>query len=650
MKKLLVFCFVLAICWLQAGVMVPLPDGRTLNLYSDYYALIIGNSDYQYFPKLKGVKQDVKDIKAMFDRLAIPSEVRENLSGQQMLEVLNQFIERYGLNQDRGLIVYYAGHGYTEGTFANRQVGYIVPVDAPLYSQDKALFRQRSVSMNQIKELASLIQSRHVLMIFDSCFAGTIFRGNPGIPKAIEAKVAEPVRQFITAGDADEEVPDASIFKSTLKKGLEDGDADTNGDGFITGQELGFYLNDRVANYSGGSQHPQYGKLNEPDFDRGDFVFALAKPLEAKKVTTPPLKPEVETVWLYGSLEVETNQAGDLYLNGEKLQSLAAGQKAKINKLVTGDYTVELRTSEGSKSQQVSVIKDQTQSLAFKFEKKAQPAVTTPPAQPATTSSSTLAGMVYVEGGSFNMGSNDGDDDEKPVHKVTVSSFYIGKHEVTQKEWRDVMGSSPSRFKGDDKPVEQVSWYDAIEYCNKRSLKEGLTPCYTIDKTNKDPNNTSSSDKLKWTVSVNWQANGYRLPTEAEWEYAARGGNKSKGYSHSGSNDLGSVAWYYDNSYSKGENHSDYGTHKVGTKAANELGIYDMSGNVWEWCWDWYDEGYYAKSQSSDPIGAGSGSYRVIRGGSWYGSVGDCRVADRGNGSPDDGYCSIGFRVSRAIW
>ncbi|HPN41388.1 MAG TPA: caspase family protein, partial [Candidatus Cloacimonadota bacterium] len=337
MKKPIILCFVLALSLLSAGIVVRLPEGGQVNLYSDYYALIIGNSDYQYFPKLRGVKKDVQDIKAMFDRLGIHSEVQEDLSGQQMLEVLNRFIAGYGTKADRGLIIYYAGHGYTEDTFAGKQVGYIVPVDAPLYNKDVALFRQLGVSMNKIKELASLIQSRHVLMIFDSCFAGTIFRGNPGVPKAIEAKVAEPVRQFITAGDANEEVPDASIFKSTLKKGLEDGDADTNGDGFITGQELGYYLSLEVTNYSNGSQHPQYGKLNEPDFDRGDFVFALAKPVQPMKVeTTAPPKPQIETVWLYGNLEVETNLAGDLYLNGDKFQSLAAGQKAKISKLVTG--------------------------------------------------------------------------------------------------------------------------------------------------------------------------------------------------------------------------------------------------------------------------------------------------------------------------
>ena len=235
--------------------------------------------------------------------------------------------------------------------------------------------------------------------------------------------------------------------------------------------------------------------------------------------------------------------------------------------------------------------------------------------------------FILVEGGSFMMGSNDGDSDEKPIHEVTVSSFWISKYQVTQREWQEVMGSNPSDFKGDNLPVEKVSWYDAIEYCNKRSIKEGLTPCYS-----------GSGDN----IICNWNANGYRLPTEAEWEYAARGGNKSRGYEYSGSNTLGDVAWYVGNSGSK--------THPVGQKSPNELGIYDMSGNVWEWCWDWYDSSYYSKSPKRDPRGAASGGNKVLRGGSWRNFYDYfCRVAGRDYFTPTVRRNIVGFRVSRAI-
>ena len=239
--------------------------------------------------------------------------------------------------------------------------------------------------------------------------------------------------------------------------------------------------------------------------------------------------------------------------------------------------------------------------------------------------------FVFVQGGTFQMGSYTYSDEE-PIHSVTLSSFWIDKYEVTQEEWETVMtgnnngiSATPSWFSGNpNRPVEQVSWYAAIVFCNRKSTQEGLTPAYTINGTN---------------VSCNWSANGYRLPTEAEWEYAARGGNQSNGYTYSGSNTVGNVAWYHDN--------SSYRTHDVGTKAANELGIYDMSGNVWEWCWDWYWYGSYSSSPSSNPRGPYYGSNRVGRGGSWSYYDGYCRVANRDGNSPGDTGNLLGFRLVR---
>jgi formylglycine-generating enzyme required for sulfatase activity len=245
------------------------------------------------------------------------------------------------------------------------------------------------------------------------------------------------------------------------------------------------------------------------------------------------------------------------------------------------------------------------------------PASAAPPEHPIP------GNMVRVEGGTFRMGSTSGDDDEKPLHQVTVKSFYMGKYEVTQKEWGEVMGSNPSHFKGDDLPVESVNWIDAIEYCNKRSQQEGLKPCYR------------SSGGV---ITCDWSANGYRLPTEAEWEYAAKGGGRDfLEYEYTGDSNPDTVAWYRSNSGKK--------THPVGTKAGNSLGIYDMSGNVWEWCWDW--KGAYESRAQSDPVGAASGTIRVCRGGSWGSVARNIRSAIRVSVGPSDRYFSLGFRLVR---
>ena len=216
--------------------------------------------------------------------------------------------------------------------------------------------------------------------------------------------------------------------------------------------------------------------------------------------------------------------------------------------------------------------------------------------------------MVYVSGGTFTMGAtleqgSDAWDDEKPAHSVTLSGYYIGKYEVTQKLWKAVMGSNPSNFKGDNLPVERVSWNDVQEFLRKLNAMTGKN---------------------------------YRLPTEAEWEFAARGGNSSRGYKYSGGNSIGNVAWFGGNSGSR--------THAVGTKSPNELGIYDMSGNVYEWCQDWY--GSYSSSSQRNPQGPNSGSDRVSRGGGWLNFASYCRVSFRNYYTPGGRDSYLGFRLA----
>ncbi|MBA4494506.1 formylglycine-generating enzyme family protein [Paenactinomyces guangxiensis] len=248
--------------------------------------------------------------------------------------------------------------------------------------------------------------------------------------------------------------------------------------------------------------------------------------------------------------------------------------------------------------------------------------------------------FVLVKGGTFtNTKSN------YYGKSVTISDFYIGKYEVTQKEWNEIMGSNPSKFKGDNLPVEMVSWYDVVEYCNKRSIKEGLKPYYNIDKNKIDPNNKSEYDNIKWTVTINVGANGYRLPTEAEWEYAAGGGQMSKSYTYSGSNNADEVAWYWRNAgdkYLSGDwnwsiiENNNNKTKSIGVKKPNELGLYDMSGNVREWCWNWYGD-----------LDSNSGSFRVVKGGGWIGDVSNNEISFRGKFEASGIGPDQGFRVIR---
>ena len=220
--------------------------------------------------------------------------------------------------------------------------------------------------------------------------------------------------------------------------------------------------------------------------------------------------------------------------------------------------------------------------------------------------------MVKVEAGTFMMGAtsemkdsyDDPDSDEKPVHQVTLTNdYYMGKYEVTQALWQAVMGSNPSNFKGDNLPVEKVSWNDCQEFISKLNSLAGRK---------------------------------FRLPTEAEWEYAARGGKKSRCYQYSGSSNISDVVWYKDNSANK--------THPVGTKQANELGIYDMSGNVWEWCSDWYSS--YSSSSQTNPTGSDSGSARVSRGGGWNCNASYCRLSVRFYYTPDFRLDILGLRLA----
>ena len=380
-------------------------------------------------------------------------------------------------------------------------------------------------------------------------------------------------------------------------------------------------------------------KVNGAEVGSGSYSNNMAEgiyDIEASLAGHRPVTKQIEVIVgvpqtielrptpIYGMLDVNSNPMGaNITINGKSY----GDTPTSIENLLVGDYDVVLtKPGYASVSQRVTVSENASASVDVKMQKGEMKnsqidesalsvsAINLTPNWSASVTPSQravleklIANMVKVEGSTFTMGAtpeqgNDAYEYERPAHQVTLSDYYIGRYEVTQKEWQAVMGDNPSKFYGDNLPVDYVSWNDCQDFINKLNQLTGLK---------------------------------FRLPTEAEWEFAARGGKQSKGYKYSGSDNAKNIAWYEKNSGSK--------THQVGTKEPNELGIYDMSGNVGEWCSDWND--WYSSSAQTNPTGPSFGSYRVLRGGSWGSIAGNCRVSDRFNGRPSRRSDSYGFRV-----
>ena len=310
---------------------------------------------------------------------------------------------------------------------------------------------------------------------------------------------------------------------------------------------------------------------------------------------------------IYGGVDiVSTPLMADITVDGKGV----GRTPLQLDNLLVGEHTIKI-SKQGYKdfAQKITISDGKTEKISATLTKVEAP-VATQPTTAATAAKTTTKDfgnieMIFVEGGTFSMGSRASDayGVETPAHDVTLSSFYIGKYEVTQGQWRAVMGSNPKKYTGDNMPVKQVSWDDAQAFIKKLNALTGKN---------------------------------YRLPTEAEWEYAGCGGNKSKGYRYSGSNVLKDVAWYGANTTA---------IQNVGKKRPNELGIYDMSGNVWEWCQDWFSQ--YSSSAQTNPKGPSTGKVRVLRGGSYHrGSEHDCRLAARISSPPYFSSYEYGFRLA----
>ena len=596
------------------GTIIITKDGQSIELYKASYALVIGVSDYTNgWPDLPNAIEDVRDVKVELEKHGFHVKLVENPTSAQLKSAIEDFIASHGLGLDNRLLFYYAGHGYSMEKAYGDLMGYIVPADAPLPETNKSGFIRKALDMQKFENYALNIESKHVLYIFDSCFSGSIFSLSRSAPMSISYKTSEPVRQFITAGKENEQVPDRSVFKEQFIEAIR-GQGDQNGDGYITGTELGSFLQDNVINYSKGSQHPQFGKIRNPKLDKGDIVFVVSG-------ISKPGKVEFDL----SDFEREKKQKSDAQLAWQNWQNQ---MNSDYNKTMTLDKDVDLLISSKIEMWKkfLMAYKDNnpTSDKDEKLRKDAderykywsiytEKYLVKPPG-----SKESVVGMALIKGGWFMMGSEDGTAAEKPVHRVWVDDFYMDKTEVTVAQFKrfcDVTGRKiPEQpdWNKDTHPVVNVSWHDAVAYA-------------------------------KWA--------GKRLPTEAEWEYAARECGKKVRFGN-GKNIADPKEINFDGRKEYKESYSIAGEYRgkatpVGSFRPNSLGLYDMSGNVWEWCADWYDENYYKSSPFRNPQGSSYGEYRVLRGGSWRDGPGDVRCTVRNGNSPASGDDSYGFRCAR---
>ncbi|MDH3348238.1 MAG: SUMF1/EgtB/PvdO family nonheme iron enzyme [Desulfobulbaceae bacterium] len=649
-------------------------EAKDIRLYSGYHALVVGCSKYNNgWPQLPGPVQDVAEVSAALEQLGFSVEILHDPDGKRLRRSLNSLAgNRDDLEQ--GLVVYFAGHGHTLSLADGRKLGYIVPVDAPDPEVDLVGFMDRAVSMQQMQQISTLIPVKHVLMVFDSCFSGALFSLSRAKPSQYLMEQAQkPVRSFITAGDEGEQVPDESVFKTVFIQGLREGLADRSPkDGYITDRELGQYLQEQVVNYSNGGQHPQYGRIRNPKLDKGDFIFVAGN----GSMTIIEDKGEVNKA-IGGSLKVETEPSGAIVDGGEGFHSISP---ALFKGVSSGPFTVRV-SKNGYKFEEkkVQIKEGRHLTLRFVLSKKQRLGWLTVTATPGDAQVKVVGGANYqagmelvageydvevfkegyekiirrvvvsegeelhletvltkvhvqkelkvgslggtqtwvepstgmefvrVVGGCYYMGcgswAGDCDDSEKPMHKVCVNDFWFGKYEVTQAQWQVLMGSNPSEFQdNNDGPVDNVSWHDAVDFISKFD-GEGVRE--------------------------------FRLPFEAEWEYAARSGGRNEKFA--GGLMLEMLGWYNGN--------SEFRSHAVGQREPNNIGLYDMSGNVSEWCGDWFGSEYYRAGILQNPTGSVSGTEKVIRGGSWYYVEKMSRTTSRSSSLPTDHYNDLGFRV-----
>jgi formylglycine-generating enzyme required for sulfatase activity len=570
-----------------------------LNKRGKNYFLGIGINDYEKCTKLNNAVKDIEDFKTLlvekYDFEEKNTKIVSNTDAKRenIFQTLRVYLQN--LESNDNLIFYFSGHGELDRVLNE---GYWIPFEA-----QKGAWHEY-ISNAEIRTYLNAMPCKHLFLIVDSCFSGSLFLSKNAKKIDADRRETEPSRWALTAGRTelvdDGEPGENSPFAKWLLNILQKNDKP------LSVSLLCASVKELVIPNS--NQTPRGEPMNIKGHEGGEFVFHLSESEEQKE----------NRIWakaLAENTEKSFNSYLSLYRKGayamiarQKSKDLAIeadfAKAKKIDKAFAYHDFLDRYEDEEHPRLVDAELRIKTLEVDVKSIQNEKNTIIQAPNIIIPKKLEFEPELVFVKGGTFMMGSNDGNIYEQPIHEVKVDGFYIGKYPVMQKEWKAIMGNNPSHFKGDNLPVESVSWEDTKVFLQKIN-----------EKTKKK----------------------YRLPTEAEWEYAARGGDKSKGFIYSGSNDIEEVAWY--------EKNADYKTHTVGTKKSNELGIYDMSGNVWEWCEDWYDADYYAKSLKQNPKGADSSSFRVARGGSGACASEVCRVAVRGSVTPEDCFNDLGIRI-----
>jgi formylglycine-generating enzyme required for sulfatase activity/uncharacterized caspase-like protein len=582
-----------------------------------YYLLGIGIDAYQNFTRLKNAKNDVEAIRRVlveryhFETANTKLLTNEHATREEILEQLDRFRNKKILTDADRLLIYYAGHGLFDD-----ERGFWIPVDG------KKGRTSSFVSNAEVRDIIGNMAARHILLISDSCFSGSLLVRD-ATRRADNAFVdwdKKKSRFVFCSGKgvvADGKEGENSPFATQILRQLTEN----------TSHHLNIIrLADEVtkAVSFNHAQQAECSPLFQVGHEGGQFVF-YPKEIAPKQVENTPsevdiLRKELEElrkmvlqhppqyktpILPEPTVNVILEQSNGDNIRATKIirehlkMTLEEAHNVVVKQLTLQKKPV-LLCENVQKSQIAAMLKEFDEiKMKYRVEPYQKPIIEIPKPQFDFEPE-----MVFVKGGTFMMGS-DKYNSEKPIHAVTLSNFYMGKYPVTQAQWQKIMGNNPSHFKGQDLPVESVSWFDCQEFCKKITEKTGRT---------------------------------FRLPTEAEWEYAARGGNQSEGFEYSGSNNVEEVAWYDEN--------LDSTTHPVGKKKPNELGIYDLSGNVWEWCEDvWHAKYKGAPTDGTAWLKNGTENYHVLRGGAWCDEKDHARIANRYFLSSDSSGRDIGFRV-----